>query len=138
MKLQMITAFTSMSNIQYVHIMLYFSVFNILQISNDPETLAKMPPVRNGPRLVELTVVDGVNTYFLFVEQTVLCSVKSFTKALFLWFALHYICNLEYEKCVEEVGLFFQEFVFGLPCQSSKKTSTYLTTTTDIQKLTIK
>lgn len=117
----------------------YHYILNTLyaQISNDPEMLAKMPPARNGPRFAELTVVDGRSNYYLFMEQTVVCSVNSFSKALFLWFTLHYIFNLEYEKCVAEVCFFFQEFVFGLPCPL-KKTSTYLTTTTDIQKLTLK
>ena len=94
-----------------------------------------MPPTRNSPIMVELLVVDGASEYYLFMERAVICSVKSFTKALFLWFSLHYIFKLEYKKYVAEVGVFFQEFVFGLPCPLTK-TSTYLTTTTDIQKLT--
>ena len=94
-------------------------LFILMQIHNDPETLATMPPVRNSPIFVELTVADGESSYFLFMEQAVICSVKSFTKALFLWFALYYIFNLEYEKYVE-VGMFFQGFVFGLPYPAKK------------------
>ena len=114
----------------------YYFLPTYMQIHNNPETLATMPPVRNCPRFVELTVVDGRSSYFLFMEQAVVCSVQSFTKVLFLWFALHYIFNLEYDKIVGEVGMFFQEFVFGLPCPA-KKTATYLATSTDIQKLTL-
>ena len=62
------------------------------------KTLATMPPVRNSPRFVKLTVSDGKSSYFLFMEQAVICSMKSFTKALLLWFTLHYIFNLKYEK----------------------------------------
>lgn len=108
-----------------------------MQIHNNPETLGIMPPVRNCPRFVELMlmVVDGRSSYFLFMEQAVVCSVQSFTKVL-LWFALHYIFNLEYDKMVGEV-VFFQKFVFGLPCPAMK-TAMYLATSTDIQKLTLK
>ena len=71
--------------------------FTCIRIHNNPETSAKMPLVRNCPRFVEPTVVDRTSSYFLFMEQAVICSVKSFTKA-FLWFVLHYIFNLEYDK----------------------------------------
>lgn len=116
-----------------MHVLLF-----CVQISNDLEMLAKMPPARNCPRLVELTVMDGTSVYYVFMERAVICSVKSFTKALFLWFALHY--NYMQSR-IREVcgggGIFFQEFVFGLPCPITK-TATYLATTTDIQKLTLK
>ena len=52
--------------------------------------------------------------------------MKSFDKSLFAWFAL-FLCD--------DLCLFFQEFVFGLPVagQACKKSSTYLSVTTDIQ-----
>ena len=71
--------------------------------------------------------------FFIFVEQNVLCSVNSFSKALFVWFSLFYIFNLEYDKNTKDVCVFFQEFVFGLP-SVCKKTSTYLSVTTDVQR----
>ena len=43
-----------------------------------------------------------------------------------LWFSAHYIRNLEYEKTISEVALFIQEFVFGLPGVTIKKSATYL------------
>ena len=60
------------------------------------------------------------------------CNVNSFSKALFTWFSLFYVFNLEYNKNAKDICLFFQEFVFGLP-DSGKKSSTYLSVTTDIQ-----
>jgi len=53
-----------------------------------------------------------------------------------LWFATHYVFNLEYSKQAKELALFFQEFIFGLP-DNSKKTSTYLTVSGDILQFTI-
>ena len=102
-----------------------------------PETVATTPPVRNTPWIGEFNVEDGDSVYFIFVEQKVLCSVNSFTKSLFVWFSLFYVFNLEYDKNVKELCLFFQEFVFGLPSNSCKKTSTYLSVTTDIQGFAI-
>ena len=60
-----------------------------------------------------------------------LCFV--FSKAIFLWFATFYVFNLHYEKSTKEVPLFFQEYVFGHP-DPCKKTSTYLSVSTDIQR----
>ena len=68
---------------------------------------------------------NGSYSYFLFVEQKVLCSVPKFTKTLMLWFAVHYILNLYYWKRTKELAVFMEEFAFGLP-DNSKKTSTYV------------
>lgn len=73
----------------------------------------------------------------IFVEDVVLTQANSFSKALLLWFVTHYILNLEYEKLVREVALFFQEFVCNLPATGAdkrQKNATYLSVTTDIQK----
>ncbi len=77
-------------------------------------------------------VRDGGCEYFIFIEQSVVCSIKSFTKALFLWFSFYYVFNLEYEKNSRDLCLFFQEFVFGLPDHLCKKSSTYISVSTDI------
>ncbi len=52
-------------------------------------------------------------------------------------FALFYVYNLQYDKNVKDVCLFFQEFVFGLPSNLCKKISTYMSITTDIQYIAI-
>ena len=102
-------------------------------MSDAPETVAVAPPTRNSPWIGEFKAEDGDSVYFIFVEQKVLCTVNSFTKSLFVWFSLFYIFNLEYNKYARDVCLFFQEFIFGLPSNAYKKTSTYLSITTDIQ-----
>jgi hypothetical protein len=61
---------------------------------------------------------------------------RSLCKSLAFWFSLHYIFNLEYEKAINDFALFYQEFVFGLPA-SIKKSSTYLTVTSDLQTFAI-
>ena len=60
--------------------------------------------------------------------------MKSFDKSLFAWFAL-FLCV--YHKQTNDLCLFFQKFVFGLPVagQGCKKSSTYLSVTIDIQML---
>ena len=106
------------------------------QMSESPEAIATAPPARNTPWIGEFMADDGDSSYFIFVEQAPFFSFSSFVKALFFWFCLHYVFNLEYNSNVKEFCLFFQEFVFGLP-NSCKKTSTYLSTTTDIQRFAV-
>ncbi len=107
-------------------------------MSADPESVAKDVSGRNDPWIGEFVVEDGDPIYFLFIEQQVLFSVNSFSRALFCWFSSYCVFNLEYEKNSKELTLFFQEFVFGLTENSkSQKSSTYLTVTTDIQKFVI-
>ena len=93
-----------------------------------------MDPLKNTPWVAELYDENSSElSYFLFVEQEVLFCVSSFSKAIFLWFATFYVFNLHYEKSTREVPLFFQEYVFGHP-DPCKKTSTYLSVSTDIQR----
>ena len=93
-------------------------------MSRDPESVANDVPARNTPWIGEFTADDGESIYFIYVEQTILCSVSVFTRALFLWFSLFYVFNLEYAKVSKDLTLFFQEFIFGLPDNTCKKSST--------------
>lgn len=108
-------------------------------MSDVPETVAAAPPIRSAPWIGEFMVDDGDSVFFIFVEQKILCSVNSFVKSLFVWFSLFYIFNLEYDKNTKDICLFFQEFVFGLPATGSacKKSSTYMSVTTDIQSFAL-
>lgn len=99
--------------------------------------MASNPPIRNSPRIAEFDVEDGNNTYFLFVEQMALCETSSFCKALFLWFSIHYVFHLSYCSSLSDLCMFIQEFVFGLPC-AGKRSASYLTIVTDIQRNTIR
>ena len=103
-----------------------------VQVMDDPSEVAKRAPPRNSPRFAGFMNAGGESNYIIFVEQKVLCHISSFSKALVLWFSIHYIFNLEYCKQAKDVALFFQEYVFGLP-DRSKKSATYLTVCSDIQ-----
>lgn len=106
-----------------------------MQIVEDPNEIGKKEPKRNSPWIAELEVLDSDPTYFIYVEQEVLCSTSSFSKAVYYWFAAFYIFNLEYEENTNAVPTFVQEYVFGIPFVG-KKTSTYLSVSTDIQRET--
>ena len=99
------------------------------QVTDKPEDLLQLRARMTAPRFA----MFGQSSLFIFVEGIILCEVSTFSKALCIWFASHYIFNLEYSKPLKEVCLFFQEFVFKLP-QKTKKTATYLTTSSDICK----
>ena len=51
-----------------------------------------------------------------------------------MWFATHYIFNLEYDHHIKETALFYQEYLFGEP-DTCIKSSTYLSVSTDIKKI---
>ena len=104
-------------------------------MSEVPEEVAASATGQNAPWFGEFSAEDGGEVFFIFVEQSVLCSVYSLSKALFTWFSVFF--NLEYSKPVQEFCLFFQEFVFGLPDNTVTKNSTYLSVTTDIQNIAL-
>lgn len=93
--------------------------------------------MRNSPRFAEFVIEDGGSTYFLFVEQTTICESSTFTRALFLWFCIHYVFHLSYSTLLTDLCTFFQEFVFGLP-SAGKRSASYLTVATDIQQHTVR
>ena len=105
------------------------------QMTEDPDEVGTRPPLRTAPRI---GCFNGEETqYFLYVENRPVFCVTNISRAIMLWFILHYVFNLEYCNHVKLVALFFQEFVFGLPATSfmkHQKGATYLTVTTDIQK----
>ena len=104
----------------------------LLQVTDDPDIICTRAPLRTAPRIACFSNEEE-QTYYLFIEHKVLCTVSLFTRALMLWFMCYYIFNLEYAKQTKDVCLFFQEFVFDLPEKSkTSKTATYLTLTSDI------
>ncbi len=57
------------------------------QMSADPESYAKEVIGRNNPWIGEFVAEDGDPMYFLFIEQQVLFSVNTFSRALFCGFS---------------------------------------------------
>lgn len=107
-------------------------VLVLFQMTDDPQDICDQGSV-SEPRIAAF-IGDESTTYFLFIESKIVFSViTTFTKALMLWFASHYVFNLEYCKSIKSIALFFQEFVFSLP-EKSTKGATYLTVTSDITK----
>ena len=67
-------------------------------------------------------------------ESTLHHQYINFTKALIIWLVSHSVFNLEYCRQTKDISLFFQEFLFALPCAQSllnSKSSIYLTITSD-------
>lgn len=110
-------------------------------MSDEPDVVAVRPPLRTAPRIAGFNgYTEDSAQYFLFVEDKTIVSVSNISRAIILWFILHYVFNLEYSPHVKQVSRFFQEFVFCLPATSyikHQKTATYLTVTTDIQKFVV-
>ena len=102
-----------------------------MQMIDSPEEVGKRLPSRNSPRFVCFSDDDAEPTYFVYIEQTILCQVSTFVKALLIWFVSHYIFNLEYTKSAKDAAVFIQENVFLLP-QAGAKTSTYLSFSSDM------
>ena len=95
------------------------------------EIMSRDPP-RTAPRVAAFQKADGGWVdYFIFIDKAVLCKVNTLAKAIILWFVSHYVFNLEYEKQLKNVALFFQEFIFVL-LAGAKKSAFYLTVTSDL------
>ena len=103
------------------------------QITTSPEDAAKSEPGRNSPWIGRFIIDDAEPQHFVFVEQKVLCTCPTLTRAILTWFCSHYVFNLEYHKYCHDLALFFQEFIFGLP-ESGKKSSNYLAIATELNK----
>ena len=99
---------------------------------DDVEQIGLASPLRPNPRFVSFSTDGGVTEYIVFINLKPLCKIAVFTRALMLWFVVHYVFHLEYSKEIKEVAYFFQEFVFG-SLTKAKKTATYLSVTTGIQ-----
>ena len=84
--------------------------------------------------MVELTPSEDI---FIVVEQCVLYQLSSFSQALFYWFVVHCVFNLQYHKYAHGVGTFLQKFVFRLP-STEKRSPKHMLTVTDIQSLTMR
>ena len=105
-----------------------------MQMTDSPEAIAKRDPEMTAPQFAGFQGEDSCQ-YMIFVENIVLTQSNSFSKALILWFISLYVLNLEFDKAVKEVALFFQEFVCNLPATGSdkkQKNATYLSVTTNI------
>ena len=100
-----------------------------------PEVCATEDPKRNSPRIGRFVALGGKPTYFVFIEQKVFIQVSSFVMALFVWFCVHYIFNLEYHKYYKDVAMFLQEFIFELPECNTKLKQNYLTVVTELKNL---
>ena len=94
-------------------------------MSAEPDNVATEIVGRNNPWIGEFLAEDGDLIYYIFIELEVLCSVNSFS--------LYYVFNLAYERNSKDLSVLFQEHIFGLPENALKKSSTYLSLTTNIQ-----
>ena len=93
-------------------------------------------PKRNSPRIGRFVAIGSKPTYFVFIEQKVFIQVSSFAMALFVWFSVHYVFNLEYHKYYRDAAMFIQEFIFELPeCNTKLKKQNYLTVVTELKNL---
>ena len=61
-------------------------------------------------------------SFFIFAEQDILCDVDNLNDAVFLWFTTHYVFNMEYNKVLTNVGLFFQDNVFEHSHHGTRRT----------------
>ena len=84
------------------------------------------------PRIAAF-ISEGRRQYFVVAERRVVCEVPSLQDALFYTFASYYIFNLAYAKETEKILFFFQDYIILHP-DSVGRTSTYLSTASDIKR----
>lgn len=93
---------------------------------DDVEQIGLASPLHPNPRFVSFSTDGGVTEYIVFINLKPLCKIAVFTRALMLWFVVHYVFHLEYSKEIKEVAYFFQEFVFGSLTKAKKLLHTSL------------
>jgi hypothetical protein len=103
-------------------------------VSKAVDVALKEMPVRDSPRIARFLVKDGTPVYYIFVEQQILCQCSNFCETLLIWFSTHYVFNLQYHKYYRDAAFFLQEFVLQMPTRG-KKSSNYLSTATEVNKL---
>ena len=57
------------------------------------------------------------------MEQDVLTEVPDIMNALFLWFCVHYVFDMEYGNLVTSVGHMFQDMIVNIPGSAPRKAS---------------
>ena len=89
------------------------------QVTDDPDEHAESLKIST-----RMFASFGDEPYYVFVEGIVILGPKStFIKTILLWFAVHYVLNIQYAKPVNEVCLFLQEYIFT---KQMKRTPSYL------------
>ena len=64
-------------------------------------------------------------TYKIIIEQQIVTSTKDLTTALYVLFAVHFVFNITYHGKVNDLYLFLQEVVFGMPSEAQRKSASY-------------
>ena len=82
----------------------------------------------NCPRIVNLS-----NQYYIIAEHDVVTEVANMSDAIFYWFAVHYIFNIQYSKNLSSVGYFLQDNIFDLT-DGGARTSKYNSVIGDIRQ----
>ena len=68
------------------------------------------------------------NHYYIMIEQILLQDTHCLNEAVFLFLAVHYVFNLEYDVVINGSLLFLQEYVANLK-EKGKRPATYATIT---------
>ena len=83
---------------------------------------------KNVQRIIYLTS----GQYYIVAKKDVLMELDNMSDAIF-WFAIHYIFNILYTKKLHNVGLFFQDNIFGLS-DGTSRSATYNSVVGDIRQ----
>ena len=75
------------------------------------------------------------STYQVIVEQQIVTSMKDLSTALYVVFSLHFIFNISYHGKTNDLYLFLQEIVFGMPSEIKKKSACYTNLSVAIKAL---
>ena len=75
------------------------------------------------------------NHYYIMIEQMLLQDTCCMNEAVFLFLAVHYVFNLEYDTVINGSLLFLQEFVANLK-EKGKHSAFYATITSRLCRAT--
>ena len=91
-----------------------------------------------SPTIFAIREVSEDCKYCLVIEKKVTINeIVSFTRALSIFFAVHYIFNLEYDKSLSEVALFLPRVFVWAASLECQKSSTYLAVSSNVQRFAV-
>ena len=72
--------------------------------------------------------------FYIMTEGEMLCDCSSFSQAMFLQLAVHYVFNLQYDPTVYEPLLFLQEFVANVDDKFAKHSASFVSISSAISR----
>ena len=73
-----------------------------------------------------LRIFNLSNQYYIIAEHDVVTKFANMSDAIFYWFAVQYVFNIQYSKILSSVGYYLQDNIFDLTDRGARTSKYYL------------